>query len=74
MKRADPKTLTEADYIRAKRNVEKTKKLFEKGKTPNQLIFELLNVISHDRSLKNYKCSHCDWSCLVDLWSGYPVS
>lgn len=53
MKRADPKTLTEADYIRAKRNVEKTKKLFEKGKTPNQLIFELLKVISHDRSLKN---------------------
>ena len=53
MKRADPKTLTEADYIRAKRNVEKTKKLFEKGKTPNQLILELLSVISHNRSTKN---------------------
>ncbi len=53
MKRADPRSLTEADYIRAKRNVEKTKKLLNKGKTPNQLILELLNVISHDRSLKN---------------------
>ncbi len=53
MKRADPKNLTEADYNRAKRNVEKTKKLIEKGKTPNQLIFDIYYVISHDRSFKN---------------------
>ena len=49
VERADPSSLTEADYLRAKRNVERTKKLFEKGKTPGQLINELIELISSAR-------------------------
>lgn len=46
VKRAETSSLTEADYLRAKRNVERTKKLFEQGKTPGQLINELMKLIS----------------------------
>jgi hypothetical protein len=48
-RRADPSSLTEADYLRAKCNVERTKRLFEKGKTPGQLINELIELISCPR-------------------------
>jgi hypothetical protein len=46
VKRADPSSLTEADYLRAVKNVERTKKLFEKGKTPGELINDLIELIS----------------------------
>ncbi|MHA1974030.1 MAG: hypothetical protein ACTSW1_13610 [Candidatus Hodarchaeales archaeon] len=46
MQRADPKNMTEADIRRAKRNVDKTRALLKKGKTPGQLIMELAKLIS----------------------------
>ena len=49
MERADPSSLTEADIERAIRNVEKTRRLLQQGKTPYQLIMGLLELISFDK-------------------------
>ena len=57
MQRASPEHLTEADFYRAKKSVEQTKKLFAKGKTPGQLIAEMIELISCDRSARDNKKS-----------------
>lgn len=46
MDRAQPKNLTKADILRAKKNVERVKLLFERGKTPGQLMTEMIEMIS----------------------------
>ena len=49
MERAKPESLTEADYYRALKNVQRTKKLIEGGKTPEDLIKDTLELISRAR-------------------------
>lgn len=49
MERASPQSLTEADFKRAVKNVQRTKKLIENGKTPSQIIKELVELISTGR-------------------------
>ena len=48
MEKASPDSLTEADFYRALRNVQRTKKIIESGKSPGQLIKELIELISSD--------------------------
>lgn len=48
MERATPESLTEADFFRALKNVQRTKKIIESGKSPGQLIKELVELISSD--------------------------
>ncbi len=46
MDRAQPEHLSKADILRAKKNVEKIQRLFERGITPGQMIKQTIEMIN----------------------------